>query len=199
MILDMAEKSRPLDRRTAISDAILTIVAERGIEFASVREVAALAAVSIGTVQHYFPTKEAMLADAYRVVFDRIRARLNAIAYGDDLRRNLTMVIEELLPLDDRRAAEIRLHVAFAAKAATSPSLRSIETELLKSVHSDLAGALASMWPAGTSNGRRAATARALIAFADGLALHGVSTDGLLTPSDYSDTVSVMVKALLAG
>ncbi|MGU3432936.1 TetR/AcrR family transcriptional regulator [Actinomycetes bacterium M1A6_2h] len=182
------------DRRSAISAAILAIVAERGIEHASVREVAARAQVSIGTVQHYFPTKEAMLVDAYTSVFDRIRSRLSALEYGNDVHRNLSMVVEELLPIDERRAFEVRLHAAFAAKAATDPSLRSIETELLGAVYAELAAVLSSTW----TESRRSAAARAVIALADGLALHGVSTDGLLTRQGYADTVSLVLTALLA-
>ncbi|MGL5817052.1 MAG: TetR/AcrR family transcriptional regulator, partial [Phycicoccus sp.] len=47
-----------------IVDAVIDLVAERGMEGVSVRAVAGRAGVSIGAVQHHFPTKEAMLLAA---------------------------------------------------------------------------------------------------------------------------------------
>jgi AcrR family transcriptional regulator len=46
----------------------LCIVAERGLDDVSVREVASAAGVSIGTVQHYFRTKDDMLFTAFQDV-----------------------------------------------------------------------------------------------------------------------------------
>jgi len=46
------------------SEVVARLVADEGLEAVSVRTVAAEARVSIGTVQHYFPTKDAMLLHA---------------------------------------------------------------------------------------------------------------------------------------
>src|SRR5262249_56995578 len=72
----MLQKSNPVPKQAAITQALLRIVAERGLEQASVREVAAGAGVSIGTVQHYFPTTDTMLAAAYQEVPRSIRAQI---------------------------------------------------------------------------------------------------------------------------
>ena len=99
----MSQKSNPVPKQAAITQALLRIVAERGLEEVSVREVAAGAGVSIGTVQHYFPTKDVMLAAAYQEVLRSIRARIEAVEFGPDIRVNLSAVLAELLPLDRRR------------------------------------------------------------------------------------------------
>lgn len=60
--------SAPYER---MADAVLRVLVAEGFEGVSVRKVAALAEVSIGAVQHHFPTKDAMLAAA----MDRAGAR----------------------------------------------------------------------------------------------------------------------------
>ena len=68
-------------RRDRLSAVLLEVVAEGGLEAASIRAIAARAGVAIGTVQHYFPTKDAMLRHAYRRVGeDSARARRSAPA-----------------------------------------------------------------------------------------------------------------------
>ncbi len=63
----------PYDRT---ADAVLRVLVAEGFEGVSVRKVAALAEVSIGAVQHHFPTKDAMLAGAMDRASARFLARL---------------------------------------------------------------------------------------------------------------------------
>ena len=56
------------ERRARLTEVLLAVVSEVGLEGASIRAVAARAGVSIGTVQHYFATKDEMLLYAYRHV-----------------------------------------------------------------------------------------------------------------------------------
>ncbi|MEV0671812.1 TetR/AcrR family transcriptional regulator [Mycobacterium sp. NPDC050441] len=65
--------STPYDR---MADAVLRVLVAEGFEGVSVRKVAALAEVSIGAVQHHFPTKDAMLAGAMDRASARFLARL---------------------------------------------------------------------------------------------------------------------------
>nr|WP_102145395.1 TetR family transcriptional regulator C-terminal domain-containing protein [Mycobacterium sp. QGD 101] len=60
-----------------MADAVLAVLVADGFEGVSVRKVAALAGVSIGAVQHHFPTKDAMLAAAMDRAAQRWRARLD--------------------------------------------------------------------------------------------------------------------------
>ena len=70
------------ERRARLTEVLLAVVSEVGLEGASIRAVAARAGVSIGTVQHYFATKDDMLLYAYRHVGqdlgDRAEERANA-------------------------------------------------------------------------------------------------------------------------
>lgn len=73
-------------------------------------------------------------------------AERRALADGDAIRRNLTSVLHELLPLDDWRHTEIRIHVAFAPRAATSPPLAQLQRKVLTEVRPALSAAFALMW-----------------------------------------------------
>ncbi len=57
-------------------DVVLSVLVSDGFEGVSVRKVAARANVSIGAVQHHFPTKDAMLQAAMDTAARRFRQRL---------------------------------------------------------------------------------------------------------------------------
>src|SRR6185312_4339203 len=67
-------------RREHIGDAVLHLIATRGLEAASLRNVAAEAGVSMGTVQHYFTTKQDMIAFALRYNYERSTRRIPKLA-----------------------------------------------------------------------------------------------------------------------
>lgn len=198
MMLAVTHESSPPRREAEITEALLHIVAERGLEQVSVREVAAGAKVSIGTVQHYYPTKEKMLAAAYGEVVARIRSRLRGVDFGTNVRRNLTAVLTELLPLDHRRAVETRIHLAFATRAATTPALADIQRGALDEIHRALTEAFELAWGSRVSRTRCALAAHAALAAADGLALHAVSSGGWLSARRQSATLGLALDALVS-
>ena len=194
----MAQRSNAFSKDAALTDALLRIVAERGLDQVSVREVAAAANVSIGTVQHYFPTKDKMLATSYEEVVARIRSRLQGVRFGADVRENLAAVLAELLPLDERRTVECRVHLAFAARAATTPDLARTQRAALAELHDAVANALADAWGDRVPRATCALAAHAAIATGDGLALHAVSSGGWLSRRKQKATLELALDALLS-
>jgi AcrR family transcriptional regulator len=188
--------SSRLSRPAALIDALLRIVADRGLDQVSVREVAAAADVSIGTVQYWFPSKDAILAAAFDEVARRIRARLAAASLGGDPRQNLSVVLRELLPLDDRRRAEVRIVVAFAARAAISPVLADIQRSVLTELHQGLTEAFMHAWGGRATRTRCELAAHVAAAAADGLALHAVSTVGWLSEQRLADALDLALDLL---
>lgn len=74
-----------VDRESArreIAGALLTVLAERGIDAVSVRTVATAAGRSPGAVQKYFATKDEMLAAALDLYVERSAARIAAVPRG---------------------------------------------------------------------------------------------------------------------
>ncbi|MFD6859863.1 TetR/AcrR family transcriptional regulator [Rhodococcus sp. NPDC060086] len=164
---------------TRLAAALLEVAARSGLESASVREVASQAGVSIGAVQHHFPTKDEMLAYAFRALADRVLARLATVDPDIDPTRTLFAALSQLLPLDDQRGSEAHVMAAFAVRAATSPSLSSIRSSVLFTIRTGLATVLIHMGVPDPET--RAAL---LVAAVNGLALDATSSPDLY-PREY--------------
>src|SRR5512144_26171 len=92
-------------RRRALADATIRVVARSGIENASLQLVATEAGWSVGSLRHYFPTKDDLLVGALERVANRMEERIVALPRRGPLAQ-LRAVIDELLPLDDARREE---------------------------------------------------------------------------------------------
>ena len=172
----MPKKVDHEQRRAELTAALIRIVAERGLDEVSVREVAAVAGVSVGTVQYYFSTKDEMLLVAAEHVFAAGLRRAARVPPGGPPADVLHRTLREFLPLDDERMTECRIWVAFAARAAVSPAIRRAQLEVLGEARTALRHMLAEALVAAESiDGLDPAVESVLLlAVLDGLTLHGV-------------------------
>ncbi len=155
-------------RRTLIAGALMRVAADRGLEAVSLRHVAAEAGVSAGMVQHYFRTKDEMMAFAVAVVRDRGQARVTEALtrLGDDPPPRLLVrtIIAAILPLDDGTRDDGRVALAFLAYAAVHPAAAAA----LREDTAQMAGFLAGLLPPP----RAGALATGLLALMEGLGVH---------------------------
>ena len=108
------------ERRAEIVDALLRFIDEHGLDGVSVRDVATAAGVSVGRVQHYFPTKDKLLQAAFQRVNELggERVRQHIAETGDSSPRAvLRAVARALLPIDDQHRQAIQIGVTFTARA----------------------------------------------------------------------------------
>ncbi|WP_152365386.1 TetR/AcrR family transcriptional regulator [Microlunatus speluncae] len=121
----------PQQRRRLVIDAFFRLIRDEGIERASLRNVATEAELNIGSVRHYFDDYDDLLTAAVDELVDRISARL--LAHVDRLpppgdtagRYRVALdMLEELLPLDERRRAETTVWLTLAERSRTVPALR---------------------------------------------------------------------------
>jgi hypothetical protein len=103
-----------------------------------------------------------------------------------------------LLPLDEHRAVESRIHLAFAAPAATMPQLARTQRTALADLHQAVTQAFATVWGDRASRTTCSLAAHAAIAAADGLALHAVSSRGWLSRRRQTATIELALDALMA-
>jgi len=163
----MPKKVDHEERRTLIAGALMRLAGDQGLEAVSLRHVAAEAGVSAGMVQHYFPTKDAMMAYAIGVVRDRSEKRIAAaiaeLAPDPPPRLLLRAFIGALLPLDEPRIADGRVAMAFLAYTTVRPeagaALRGDTDRLVDYV-------------AGLLPGKNATDAAGLLALMEGLGLY---------------------------
>jgi len=124
--------ARPTDtrarQRRRIAEAVWRIAAERGLDAASMRTIAAEAGVSLRAVQHHFGSKHTLLVDALRLLHEENErlARTRIRHDMSDPRGLLRGLLDEFLPLDDQRAFALRVLAAYYARSLTDRSLAAV-------------------------------------------------------------------------
>ncbi|GAA4858604.1 TetR/AcrR family transcriptional regulator [Saccharopolyspora cebuensis] len=123
----MPKKVDHAQRRVLIAEALLRLASTGGLEAVSLRDVAAEAGISMGAVQHYFATKEEMLAHAmdYAVqrAGERIEARLAENPEQVTTRDVLRALMLEMLATTDDSRREFLVSIAFFQRAVAAPEL----------------------------------------------------------------------------
>lgn len=121
----MARSTKGEKRQRAAVEAALRLIARGGLPAASVRGVAVEAGMSAGALRHFFPTQEQLLehvmtevtAEAAHRLVPLIRALDGAVTTDDGVGAACAL-LEELLPLDERRRVEWFLWSAVAHSAS---------------------------------------------------------------------------------
>lgn len=114
------------ERRRRLVEAVWALAMRSGLEGVTLRGVAAEAGVSMGQVQHYFPTMEALVRDALersvRALNARIERSVRAVADagpGVVLRECLHALIRP----DEESTRLIRFSVAVLGRTISDPTL----------------------------------------------------------------------------
>ncbi|GAA0503363.1 hypothetical protein Ade02nite_35970 [Paractinoplanes deccanensis] len=115
------------ERRRHIAGALLRIAEERGLQHASMREVATAAGVSLRLVQYYFHTKDELLLGALGYLAEelgeRVRARLLALGGPPPPREFVAETLLAVLPLDADGVRLARTWAAFYSLVLAEPEL----------------------------------------------------------------------------
>ncbi len=127
--------------------AVCELISEGGLDAVTVARTAGSAGISVGLVQHYFRTKDAMLLHAFRYASARIRGRIEerisaGIRHHQPISRVLAEAMAELVPLDETRRTEFRVARAFAGRALDVPELADVDAETARALRDDLAQAV---------------------------------------------------------
>lgn len=110
--------------RERIIDAGIALLAERGFAETSLRNVAARAGCTTGSVTHHFADRQALLVAMLRAAHDAAARRMIEVAQRQRTARGrLKAVLQEALPLDARRLREWKVWLAFWAEAANDQAL----------------------------------------------------------------------------
>jgi AcrR family transcriptional regulator len=114
-------------RRRQIGDALLHIASTRGLQHASMREVAAEAGVSLRLVQYYFETKDALLLAAFGYLGERLAARveqrIRSLGSPPTPRDVLYGTLTAILPTDEESRQLTLSYTAFYSLVLTEPHL----------------------------------------------------------------------------
>ncbi|MDO5744346.1 MAG: TetR/AcrR family transcriptional regulator [Micrococcaceae bacterium] len=132
------------ERRSAIIETTWQVIADLGIENASMRDIArACGYAAPGILAHYFPNKNALLLASYELICQRTNERIaasTASKRGLDALRSLCL---EIIPAEDLTTVEAKVAVSFWQRAQTDTELRKVGRDALAHWHSAIMVALA--------------------------------------------------------
>ncbi|WP_299090859.1 TetR/AcrR family transcriptional regulator [uncultured Metabacillus sp.] len=105
-------------RKKLIAEASWRVILERGMEGATVRNIAKEAGLSLGALRHYFSTQDELLIFAMNLVIERVTERINKIAVQElPPKEKILKIILEMVPTNDESMAEMEVWFAFTAYA----------------------------------------------------------------------------------
>ncbi|HVV11114.1 TetR/AcrR family transcriptional regulator [Amycolatopsis sp.] len=188
----------PESRRAEVADALFRLAAREGLHRVSLRTVAAEAALNVGSVRHYFDNQAELMRFAMRSMIDRVAARIRQRAdelvaatglSASERRERVVGLLGELLPLDEKRRAEVTVFVEFVTAARTDPALTDLAREAAEGTRALVRHVLQR-----SEVDDLELEVRRLIALLDGLSFDGVLHPEALTPRQ----IEAVVRAHLA-
>lgn len=193
-------------RRRQILGGVGVVARRDGLGNVTIQRTALAAGISVGLVQHYYPSKDALLTDAFDDVRSAIAARVDveitrAEQRSDRIEQMLASGLSQLLPLDSHRLDEVYLAHAFAGLALEQRPLR----EHLASANAELQQQVTSALDNGKDCGEvveslnTSEAAYALLSLTDGLAARLLVEDKPVDRASATAALDGAVAALCPG
>lgn len=126
----------------AIADATIRIIASRGLDAVSVREVAKESGFAAGSVQYHAPNKDTLLAHAFIRSIQRQGERVAAVSERGDKLETWVARLAELLPIGGVRSEDAAVWVTYGSASATRDWIANLYTEVLEDFQSSVLLAL---------------------------------------------------------
>ena len=117
------------ERRREILEATWRVIAGRGIEATTIREIAKEAGYSAGVLAHYFTNKDEILISAHKLAFQRVYDRAAEAYRGITGIEAMRQALYEALPLDEERRIEAVLDVSFWSQALVNDRLNGVRRQ----------------------------------------------------------------------
>lgn len=116
------------ERKNHIAEALWRIILKKGIEGASVRNIAEEAGLSLGSMRYYFQTQNEMMEYAEKLVSQRIIKRVDEIFAADkDPEEKILQVLVEMLPFNSKISEEIKVRIVFRTRSLYSGKPESVD------------------------------------------------------------------------
>jgi AcrR family transcriptional regulator len=195
-------------RRQEVVEAVFRIIAADGLERASLREVADEAGLAVGSVRHYFSSSDELLAHSFGVVVDRITGRL-AGAREDVMplvpgtaehREAVLTLLSQFLPLDEERAVDACVWMAFKNAARIRPFLAAEADRSHRAVAAIVGWLIKELRQPEDVDGEgrqsRVTEAERLLATLDGLTMHALLQPEWMTAEMCRDVLASHLQSL---
>jgi len=123
------ERKLPDERRKALIEATLQSLGKHGHAGLSVRKISAAAGISVGLINHHYPSKEALIGQAYETLSRSmlLNAQEAVAASGPSGREKLTAFFNSVFGERTFNAGTFRAWVVFWGLIGESPLLAEIQ------------------------------------------------------------------------
>jgi TetR/AcrR family transcriptional regulator, transcriptional repressor of bet genes len=165
-------RAAPAVRREALIEATLKCLKRHGHDGASVRRISAAAGVSIGLINHHFPSKSGLVAEAYDTLASSLQESIRAQAENDRVspRVRLSLFFRASFAPDLLDPQLFNVWVVFWSMVAHSPEIRAVHDRTYGRYRSLLESLLGQLTAAGLAPSLKLHPAAiALTALLDGL------------------------------
>jgi AcrR family transcriptional regulator len=188
------------DRRRQICDALLDTVADAGLNGATIRAVADRSGWSTGVIGHYFRGRQDLLLGGLRRAAEILAEHNTRVLDTLDGLQALEQILEGSVPLDGRRLALSRIFFFFFVEAMTDPALRQEVETYLVGWRKSVARAIKRAQEAGDipPDVNRKAIAIDLVGLVDGLSIHALVDDAIMTHLREQSPVRFWLRRLTA-
>ncbi|MFK8049320.1 MAG: TetR/AcrR family transcriptional regulator [Halioglobus sp.] len=110
-------------RRDEISAVAVSLIAEGGMEAATIREIAQASGYSKGVVEHYFDGKEELISGALKWINVRYEQRVRRATEGLNGLKALLKRLQATCPIDKSSRDEWKVRLVFWSMAAVQEDL----------------------------------------------------------------------------
>ncbi len=187
----MPRPAHPEKRRAEVVEGAFRLLARAGVEGFSMRAVAQEAGCTIGLINHWFDSKDALIDAALAQAIEDALARSRSSL--DDDGKSIESGLAEFLPIDDTRVSELRIWLAFWALAVSRPDLNvrhNARAHELRKLLTKEARAI------GLSEKRVAAAIDVIMPLLDGITVNALLDPDYWTPSRQLSSLRVVLRAL---
>jgi TetR/AcrR family transcriptional repressor of bet genes len=178
--------------RERILEAVVRVLVNHGVDRLRVRAVAQEAGVSVGAVQHAYPTRNQMVHAAMDHISAQITADLlETIDEARPAQANLLAVCRMLAGVEDSRRSAAVVWLAFTSLACTDPVLARAHRSAWQSLEHGLGHLMTQLNPTTTAE-----DAAALLALLDGLAIARATEPERMTATRAATIITAHVQQL---
>lgn len=162
-------------RKERIAEAVWSLASKGGLHAATMRAVAKECGLSVGAIQHSFPSQAQLQRFSMSLLVSRANSRIDRLAEercGNPMEK-VTVLLEQILPLDEERMMEARVWAMFTMEALVDPTLEPYSSEMRDMMESLCRNCLLFLRSHGLINGKTDISTRALSlsAVLDGLTI----------------------------
>jgi len=117
-------------RRKQIAEATWRVILERGMEGATVRNIAKEAQISLGSLRHYFSSQDELLVYAMKLVKEQATERINKITSLDLPPKEMVLkILLEIVPINQENMVEMEVWFSFIAYARHQEDVFDIQND----------------------------------------------------------------------